>query len=239
MEVIKVDNITKTYGQGGIETHALRGVNFSVQEGEFVSIMGPSGSGKSTLLQILGFLSEESTGKYLFEGRTQAELSDEEIARVRNEDMGFVFQSFNLLPKESVFDNVMLPLLYSKRPEKEWKERVEEAIEKVELTYRRDYETFKLSGGEKQRTAIARALVNNPRVIFADEPTGNLDSGSGRAVMKTLQDLNTKGGHTIILITHERSTAEHAERIIHVQDGLIVSDAKVESRRFASESYEK
>lgn len=239
MEVIKINNITKVYGIGGIETHALRGVSFSIKEGEFVSIMGPSGSGKSTLLQILGFLSEETAGEYLFKGKTQTELSDDEVARVRNEEMGFVFQSFNLLPKESVYDNVMLPLLYSKRPEKEWKERVETAIEKVKLTHRRDYETFKLSGGEKQRTAIARALVNNPQVIFADEPTGNLDSGSGREVMKTLQDLNTKGGHTIILITHERSTAEHAERMIHVEDGEIVSDEKVENRRFASISYEK
>jgi len=239
MEVISVKNITKTYGIGGIETHALRKVNFSVQEGEFVSIMGPSGSGKSTLLQILGFLSEETSGEYLFKGKTQAELSDDEVARVRNEEMGFVFQSFNLLPKESVYNNVMLPLLYSKRPEREWKDRVETAIEKVKLTHRRDYETFKLSGGEKQRTAIARALVNDPQVIFADEPTGNLDSVSGRAVMKTLQDLNTNGGHTIILITHEKSTAEHAERIIHVEDGGIVSDKKVVKRRFASESYEK
>lgn len=239
MSVISVKNVTKVYGLGGIETHALRGVSFDVEEGEFVSIMGPSGSGKSTLLQILGFLSEETAGQYLFEGKTQLELSDLEIARVRNEEMGFVFQSFNLLPRESVFDNVMLPLMYSKRPEKEWRERVETAIEKVNLTHRSNYETYKLSGGEKQRTAIARALVNNPRVIFADEPTGNLDSLSGQAVMKTLQELNTKEGHTVILITHERSTAEHAERIVHIEDGVIVSNKKVENRRFASESFEK
>lgn len=239
MPLIDVHEVTKIYDSAGIETHALRGVSFTVERGEFVSIMGPSGSGKSTLLHILGFLSEETGGSYRFSGKTQTELSEPEIARIRNEEMGFVFQSFNLLPRESVLENVMLPLLYSNRPEKEWRGRAEEAIEKVGLSHRRDFETYKLSGGEKQRTAIARALINDPNVIFADEPTGNLDSKSGGIVMETLQYLHEELGHTVILITHEQTTAEHAERIIYIQDGGIRADQPIKNRRFAKDSYVK
>lgn len=239
MPLMKIEQVTKIYGDGEVKTHALRGVSFEIEKGEFISIMGPSGSGKSTLLHILGFLSEETDGKYTFSGKTQTELSEPEIARIRNEEMGFVFQSFNLLPRESVLENVMLPLLYSSRPEKQWRSRAEEAIERVGLSHRKDYETYKLSGGEKQRTAIARALVNDPNVIFADEPTGNLDSKSGGIVMETLQYLHEELGHTIVLITHEQSTAEHAERIIQIQDGEIVSDEEITNRRFAKDSYSK
>lgn len=239
MPLIEVRDVTKTYESAGVETHALRGISFDIQRGEFVSIMGPSGSGKSTLLHILGFLSEETGGSYRFSGKTQTELTESEIARIRNEEMGFVFQSFNLLPRESVLENVMLPLLYSNRPEKEWRERAEDAIEKVGLAHRRDFETYKLSGGEKQRTAIARALVNDPNVIFADEPTGNLDSRSGGIVMETLQYLHQELGHTIILITHEQTTAEHAERIIYIQDGEIKADQPIQNRRSAKDSYTK
>lgn len=239
MSLIQVRDVTKIYDSGEVKTNALDGVSFEIDRGEFVSIMGPSGSGKSTLLHILGFLSEESAGEYLFSGKTQKELSEPEIARIRNEEMGFVFQSFNLLPRETVYDNVLLPLLYSDRPEQEWRSRVEEAIENVGMSHRKDFQTYKLSGGEKQRTAIARALVNDPNVIFADEPTGNLDSKSGGVVMETLQSLHENFGHTIVLITHEQSTAEHAERVIFIQDGKIRVDQPIQNRRFAKDSYVK
>ena len=188
--------------------------------------MGPSGSGKSTLLHIMGFLDRPTKGLYRFDGKTADDFSDDGLARIRNIQMGFIFQSFNLLPRTSVFENVKLPLLYSEMPENQWDKRVGEVIEAVGLSHRAYHEPAELSGGEKQRAAIARALVNHPEVIFADEPTGNLDSKSGQAVMDIIQGLNEDKGHTIVLITHETDTAEHASRIIRLHDGSIESDEK-------------
>lgn len=228
MSLIEIQNIAKTY-RDETETAALCGVSFSINKGEFVSIMGPSGSGKSTLLHILGFLDRPSSGQYFFEGRGINEYSDEELALVRNQKMGFVFQAFNLLPRTTVLDNVKLPLLYSGLKESLWNEAALKAINAVGLSGRINHESFRLSGGEKQRVAIARALANNPSVIFADEPTGNLDSTSGGQVMEILESLNLQG-HTIILVTHETYTAEYAERLIKIKDGLVESDGPVEKR---------
>ncbi|MBI2046316.1 MAG: ABC transporter ATP-binding protein [Parcubacteria group bacterium] len=239
MALIEVKNLEKIYEDEDIKTPALRGVSFSIESGEFVAIMGPSGSGKSTLLHVLGFLDRETSGVYRFDGKTHGDFSSEELALLRNEKLGFVFQSFNLLSRTSVFDNVRLPLMYSTVSEVEWNERTEEAIVSVGLWHRRDHEPSKLSGGEKQRAAIARALIMRPQVIFADEPTGNLDSVSGKQVMKILQELNEKKGHTIILITHETYTAEHAGRIIRLLDGKIDSDARVAKRRTVQEDFIK
>ena len=239
MSLFEVTNLEKTYFGELADTKVLRGLTFTIEKGEFVSIMGPSGSGKSTLLHILGFLADLTGGEYRFNGKRYEDHTDEEIAEVRNTEMGFVFQSFNLLPNQSVFENVQLPLMYSHLPESEWKKRVEEVVAVVDLTHRLNYETYKLSGGEKQRVAIARALVNNPSVIFADEPTGNLDSKSGQAVMETLQRLHDELGHTVLLITHETSTAEYADRIIHIVDGAIESDVKVANRRDARTGFMK
>jgi putative ABC transport system ATP-binding protein len=239
MALFEVQNLEKSFENGDVTTRVLKGLTFTIERGEFVSIMGPSGSGKSTLLHILGFLSDLTSGDYCFEGKRFEHYSEADAARVRNREMGFVFQAFNLLPRQSVYENVLLPLLYSDRPEHEWRKRVEEVVDIVGLSHRADFETYKLSGGEKQRTAIARALVNEPHVIFADEPTGNLDSASGQVVMATLEELHDKYGHTIILITHESETAEHAERIIHIRDGCIESDAKIAHRRSARDEFHK
>lgn len=239
MSLFEVTQLGKTYVGEESSTEVLKDISFSIEKGEFVSIMGPSGSGKSTLLHILGFLSDHSVGTYRFNGKQYNDFSDDEIAQLRNKEMGFVFQAFNLLPRQTVRENVMLPLLYSDVPESEWSQRAERVLERVGLRHRLDYEAYKLSGGEKQRTAIARALVNEPNVIFADEPTGNLDSKSGQAVMETFQTLHTDFGHTVVLITHETSTAEHADRIITIKDGRLVSDTSVESKRNASAQYQK
>jgi len=239
MALFEVDKITKVYRSDDVVTEVLRGLSFKIEKGEFVSVMGPSGSGKSTLLHILGFLADHTDGVYRFAGREFSDHSDDEIALVRNEKMGFVFQTFNLLGRSTVYDNVRLPLVYSRRSEKEWDRRIRDVVEQVGLSHRIDYETSKLSGGEKQRVAIARALVNEPEVVFADEPTGNLDSVSGGAVMETLQRLHKDHGHTIVLITHETTTAMHAERIIKIMDGQIESDQKVTKRSFAGQGYSK
>ncbi len=239
MSLFEVKNLEKTFYGQATETKVLQGIDFSIEKGEFVSIMGPSGSGKSTLLHILGFLSEHTAGTYHFNGKQYTDHSEDEIARIRNQEMGFVFQTFNLLPKLSIFENVQLPLMYSGRPESEWKQRVEEVVEIVGLSHRIDYETYKLSGGEKQRVAIARALVNDPNVIFADEPTGNLDSVSGQAIMQTLQRLHDDLGHTVLLITHETFTAEHADRMIYVVDGKVERDEKIKNRREAKVGFKK
>ena len=239
MSLIKIEHLSKVYTNGETETPVLEDVNFEIQKGEFVSIMGPSGSGKSTLLNILGFLDGYTSGNYFFEGRAAHEYTSDEQAHERNHKMGFIFQSFQLLPRMSVKENVMLPLLYSDIPEVEWSTRTEAAIESVSLMHRLNYFPPQLSGGERQRVAIARSLVVNPSVIFADEPTGNLDSKSGQKVMSTLQNLHLNLGHTVILITHEKTTAEHAERIIRIKDGCIESDEKVVARRFADVGYEK
>lgn len=231
MHLIEAKNITKLYGENSSETRALSGISFNIEKGEFVAIMGPSGSGKSTLLHILGMLDRETSGDYFFDGKPAREYSEEEAARIRNEKMGFVFQSFNLLARTSVLENVKLPLLYSDWPSSGWDKVARDAIEAVGLLDRINHEPFQLSGGERQRAAIARALALNPEVIFADEPTGNLDSKSGGVVMDILQELNEKKGHTIILITHETYTAEYAERIIRLKDGQIESDNKIDKRR--------
>jgi putative ABC transport system ATP-binding protein len=214
-------------------------MNFEIEEGEFVAIMGPSGSGKSTLLHILGFLDEQTKGTYNFNGKKMDDYTEPEIAQIRNKEMGFVFQSFNLLARTSVYENVKLPLLYSDIPEREWHKLAMNAIKTVGLEHRLDFDTSKLSGGERQRVAIARALVTNPKVIFADEPTGNLDSKSGQKIMETLQKLNIDKGHTIVLITHETYTAEHAQRILRIVDGCITSDRKVTKRRDANHGFIK
>jgi putative ABC transport system ATP-binding protein len=231
MALLEAVGLEKTYYDGDTETPALCGVTFNVKSGEFVAIMGPSGSGKSTLLHILGFLDRHTAGTYRFDGKTIDDYSKEEIAHVRNRKMGFVFQTFNLLRRTTVLENVKLPLLYSGIKESEWNDMATAAIESVGLSHRLHYDSSRLSGGEKQRVAIARALVLGPEVIFADEPTGNLDSKSGQAIMTILQKLNIEEKHTIILITHESYTAEHAERIIHVKDGKIEEDHPVLERR--------
>jgi putative ABC transport system ATP-binding protein len=234
MSLIEVKNLEKVYCDEGVKTPALNGISFKIGKGEFVAIMGPSGSGKSTLLHILGFLDRPTAGEYYFDGRTINDYSPNELAQVRNKKMGFVFQSFNLLRRTSVLENVKLPLLYSGIKESHWQEMALRAIEAVGLGHRLNHEPSQLSGGEKQRVAIARALVNNPEVIFADEPTGNLDSKSGRLVMEIIQRLNEEMGHTIVLITHETYTAEHAGRIIKLHDGKIESDEKVNHRHLAN-----
>ncbi len=239
MPLIEVENVTKVYEGDGVATTALDGVSFTIDRGEFVAIMGPSGSGKSTLLHILGFLDRHSAGTYRFEGKTIDDYQSQEIAHVRNKKMGFVFQAFNLLPRVSVLENVKLPLIYSDVPTTQWDVLAQKAIATVGLDHRQQHEPAQLSGGEKQRVAIARALVNDPDLIFADEPTGNLDSKSGQMVMNALQELNDAHGHTIILITHESQTAEHAKRIIRVRDGRIESDEMVARRRLATEHFTK
>ncbi len=233
MALIEVKDLVKTYQEegGSVGTQALAGVSFSIEKGEFVAVMGPSGSGKSTLLHVLGFLDRQTSGTYRFDGRSSDEYTGDELAAVRNEKMGFVFQSFNLLPRASVLENVQLPFLYSGVSDREWEKRATTAIERVGLSPRLRFPTSQLSGGERQRVAIARALVLNPQIIFADEPTGNLDSKSGETVIEILQRLNEEEGHTVVLITHETHTAEHAERILHIIDGALDRDVKVAQRR--------
>jgi len=235
--MIEVRNLEKVYKNDAVETPALNGVSFKIKQGEFVAIMGPSGSGKSTLMHIMGFLDRPTSGVYRFEGKSIDELTDDELARIRNKRMGFVFQSFNLLPRTTVFDNVRLPLIYSGFKKEEEEERVKKAIEEVGLSHRINFYPNQLSGGEQQRVAIARALVNNPSVIFADDPSRNLDSKSGKVIMALLQELNDRG-HTVVLVTHERYTSEHAKRIIRLADGKIVSDEDVRQRRFAKDEKE-
>jgi putative ABC transport system ATP-binding protein len=232
MALLEIKNLTKTYESDGVRTEALKEASFMVEPGEFVAIMGPSGSGKSTLMQILGLLDRATSGQYILAGEDVTELTDDELALLRNERLGFVFQSFNLLPRTSVFENVELPLLYAHKLPGDAKARVDAALLAVSMEHRAQYFSNQLSGGEKQRVAIARALVNNPDIIFADEPTGNLDSKSGLQVMKILQKLNNEG-KTIILVTHETATAEHASRILRMLDGTVVSDEKVVARRNA------
>lgn len=237
MPLIEIRNLKKDYVNEDLVTPVLRGITFSIEKGEFVSIMGPSGSGKSTLMHILGFLDTLTSGQYLFGERDVSTLTDDELALRRRASVGFVFQAFNLLPRLSAAENVLLPLVYSKMPANERRARSEKLLESVGLSHRLENRPNQLSGGEKQRVAIARALVNEPDIIFADEPTGNLDSKSGLQVMKILQQLN-KEGHTIVLVTHERYTAEYAARIIQLKDGLIISDEKTKQRQVAEEQTE-
>lgn len=224
--MIDVSNITRDYVTQEAVTHALRGVSLKVEKGEFVAIMGPSGSGKSTLLQILSFLERPTSGSYRFMDRDTSALSDKDLASIRNRDIGFVFQSFNLLGRSSVYDNVELPLMYSRIAPSGREALIRSAIESVALSEKIHAEAGNLSGGQKQRVAIARALVTDPQIIFADEPTGNLDSVSGAQVMEILSQLHEKG-RTIILVTHETYAAEFAQRIIQLKDGMIESDTPI------------
>lgn len=239
MNIIEVKNLKKSYHDGKTETVALSSVSFNVRKGEFLAIMGPSGSGKSTLLHLLGLLDEATSGHYTFNGKNVMSYTRDQLADLRNREIGFVFQMFNLLPRTSVLDNIKLPLYYSDIPESEWDAKAREAVESVGLGHRMFHEPSELSGGEKQRVAIARALVTDPEVIFADEPTGNLDSKSGKMVMAIIQHLNEEHGKTIILITHETSTAEHSERIIRLLDGEIESDTKVAKRLTPNDEFVK
>lgn len=234
--LIQTKALNKSYSSGeGVETPVLYDINLTINAGEFVAIMGPSGSGKSTLMHILGFLDGQSSGEYYFKGRSMRTMNDDELALIRATDVSFVFQSFNLLPRTTVLENVILPLLYHPTiPANERKDLALKAIHSVGLQDRALYRTNQLSGGQQQRVAIARALVTNPAIIFADEPTGNLDSASGRQVMTILQSLNREG-HTVILVTHERKTAEHAERIIHILDGKIDQDTRDFVRAMANQ----
>ncbi len=235
MALIKVTDLKKQYVNEDVVTPVLHGVTFTIEKGEFVAIMGPSGSGKSTLMHILSFLDRPTGGSYEFEGQQTSGFDDNYLAMLRNERIGFVFQSFNLLARTSVLDNVKLPLLYSKKKDHDALAR--QALDAVGLSHRLEYFTNQISGGEKQRVAIARALVCDPAVIFADEPTGNLDSKSGNTVMNILQKLNDQG-RTIILVTHEHETARHARRILRVKDGLLLADEKVTDRVVADNDKE-
>lgn len=237
--IIEIKDIKKSFHDGEVFTAVLHGVSFNVRRGEFVAIMGPSGSGKSTLLHILGLLDSASSGQYHLDGRSVASFEGDEVAKIRNSKLGFVFQVFNLLARTSVLENIKLPLLYSNVPEHEWEGKARDAAEAVGLSHRLEHSPSELSGGERQRVAIARALVNDPEIIFADEPTGNLDSKSGKTVMSIIQKLNEERGKTIVLITHEITTAQHAERIIRIMDGNIESDTKVAKRLSINDEYVK
>jgi putative ABC transport system ATP-binding protein len=234
-DLIVIKDLKKDYVNEDVVTPVLHGISFKIEVAEFVAIMGPSGSGKSTLMHILSFLDRPSSGIYEFEGKNTKNFDDKYLAKLRNERVGFVFQSFNLLARTTVLDNVKLPLLYSSKKNQDQLAR--KAIESVGLSHRTDFYTNQISGGEKQRVAIARALVCDPAVIFADEPTGNLDSKSGNTVMSILQNLNNEG-HTIILVTHESDTANHAKRIIRIKDGMLISDEQVKNRTIASSDKE-
>lgn len=239
MNIIEAKNLQKVYGNNDeAKTYALHNIDLTIKTGEFVAIMGQSGSGKSTLLHILGFLDTQTDGEYKFLGKSINEYTEDELAHVRNKEMGFVFQAFNLLARSTVLDNVMLPLLYSKVPEEKWEKRALIAIESVGLSNRIYHESSKLSGGEKQRVAIARAVINEPNIIFADEPTGNLDSKSGEQIMEIIQKFSNDG-KTIILITHETYTSEYAQRVVTLLDGNIESDKKVTSRKFNKDIFKK
>lgn len=231
--MIEVTDIEKIYRMGGEKLTALDKVSLSIQEGEFTSIMGPSGSGKSTLMNILGLLDRFDSGRYLLNGTDVSSISDTERAHIRNKEIGFVFQSFNLMARMNVLENVMLPLVYARVPRKERKERAIEALEKVGLGNRLDHLTNEISGGQKQRVAIARSIVNRPSVLMADEPTGNLDSKTTEDIMNIFQDLNDEGT-TIVMVTHEREMAEYTKRIIHFRDGQLQNDEILQPKRLST-----
>lgn len=236
MALISLQNLTKTYHVGEVDVHALRGVSLDIEAGEFISIVGPSGSGKSTCMHILGCLDRPTTGTYLLEGKDVSQLSRDELARVRNHKIGFVFQSFNLLPRTSALENVELPMLYtgSKVPQAERHARARKALAAVGLENRMDHMPNQLSGGQQQRVAIARALMTEPPILLADEPTGNLDSRTSVEVMEIFQRLRQERGITVILITHDHDIAEYGSRVVSFKDGHVVSDSKNESWREAS-----
>ena len=222
--MIECKNLKKIYTNGDVETAALNDVTFSIEKGEFVSIIGPSGSGKSTLMHIIGALDTPTSGEYSLDGKEVSKLSDDELSDLRRDKIGFVFQSFNLLPRTTVLRNVMLPLLYTNTTKKEREDRAKQALQYAGMEESKFHNlSNQLSGGQMQRVAIARALINNPAIILADEPTGNLDTKTSHLVMSALQELNKKG-HTIILITHEMDVADYANRIIHIRDGMVEKD---------------
>jgi putative ABC transport system ATP-binding protein len=223
MSLIETNDLWKSYVMGSETIHALRGVSLGIERGEYVAIMGPSGSGKSTLMNLIGCLDTPSKGSYLLNGKQVSQMNDDELARIRNEEIGFVFQTFNLLPRATALHNVELPLIYAGVTGKERSERAHKALERVELTDRKSHRPNELSGGQRQRVAVARALVNNPSILLADEPTGNLDSKTGEEIMNLFARLH-EGGNTIILVTHEADIAAHANRVVHIRDGQIEKD---------------
>jgi putative ABC transport system ATP-binding protein len=223
MGLITTNDLWKTYIMGAEEIHALRGVSITIDRGEYVAIMGPSGSGKSTLMNLIGCLDTPSRGSYQLNGKEVASMNDDELARIRNQEIGFVFQTFNLLPRATALHNVELPLIYAGMSAKDRQERANQALEKVELSSRATHRPNELSGGQRQRVAIARALVNNPSILLADEPTGNLDSKTGVEIMAVFSRLH-QAGNTIVLVTHEADIAANAHRVIHIRDGQVEKD---------------
>ena len=229
MNLIEMNSICKSYRNIGFETRVLEDVRLHIREGEYVSLMGPSGAGKSTLMAIMGCLSQPTSGEYILDGEEVGTLNDRKLSRVRNEKIGFVFQAFHLLPGVTALENVILPLVYAKRPPSNIKERARELLAKVGMAHRLHHTPGQLSGGEQQRVTIARSLINGPRIILADEPTGNLDSTNGIEIMKTFDNL-VKEGKTIVLITHDLEVARHAGRIVSIRDGQIASDSDHEEK---------
>lgn len=223
MKALEIQNITKTYQMASVEVHALRGVSLEIKDNEYIAIMGPSGSGKSTMMNVIGCLDTPTSGNYLLEGEDVSRMGDDQLAEIRNRKIGFVFQTFNLIPRSNVLHNVELPLIYGGMSASKRRELANTAIERVGLSDRADHKPNELSGGQRQRVAIARALVNNPSIILADEPTGNLDSATGEEIMQILNELHN-AGNTIILVTHENEIADHAHRIVRLRDGVIESD---------------
>ena len=225
MPLIETRDLWKTYVMGEEEIHALRGVSITIERGEYVAIMGPSGSGKSTLMNLIGCLDTPSKGSYLLNDKEVADMNDDDLAQIRNQEIGFVFQTFNLLPRATALHNVELPLIYAGMPSKERQERARQALDKVDLIPRASHRPNELSGGQRQRVAIARALVNNPSILLADEPTGNLDSKTGNEIMAVFDRLH-EGGNTIVLVTHEADIAAYAHRAIHIRDGQVEKDVR-------------
>ena len=224
-KMIRTEDLGKTYRMGSEEIHALRGVNLAMERGEYVAIMGPSGSGKSTLMNLIGCLDTPTTGRYWLNGQLVSDLQDDDLARIRNREIGFVFQTFNLLPRATALSNVELPLIYRGVPAADRRELAQRALELVDLADRMSHRPNQLSGGQRQRVAIARALVNNPSIILADEPTGNLDSATGAEILKLFARLHEQG-NTMIIVTHEGDVAAHARRILHIRDGQVVRDER-------------